>query len=875
MSKIKKNYILGRTMTNPLSFTLLLCFLSYAIAISAQIKPITIPTKNDTLLLYPLADNAVRVQYKSKSNRMLPEWIYAGKNAEHAAAYKIKRSKESVRVCLKGISLTYHKSTGLISWFDASGKPLLAETNRSLQMSAIQGEPTYIATLHVDSPQEEYLFGLGQFQDGHLNVRGLSRRLTQVNTQIAVPFIYSSRGFGLLWNNYGMTEFNPCDTRILLKKQGESGEKYIVDVTTTEGGRQEVRESNHFEGTMTVTKPGRYSLLLDVGQKMARTHHLAIDGETIIEMKNRWLPPTASVIVDLEAGTHRLQANLEKGDMLVLYYKKVEDETVFQSPVAEAVDYTVFAGEADDVIASYRSLIGQAPMMPDWAMGYIHCRERFTSQSQILETARRFQAEQIPMDVIVQDWQYWGKYGWNAMRFDETHYPAPGQLVEDLHDMNVKLMLSVWSKIDPKSEVGKQMANDGFFIKNTSWVDFFNPKASASYWSNFSNRLLKPYHIDAWWQDATEPENDDLEGRKVMNNNVPGEVFRNVYPLLVNKTVYEGCRKDMPDKRTMILTRSGFPGIQRYGAALWSGDIGHDWETLRRQLTAGLGLTVTGIPWWTYDAGGFFRPGRQYTDEAYHECFLRWLQISTFLPLMRVHGYKTDTEFWNYGDKVETLARQAVNLRYRLLPYIYSANAEIAMKGGTLMRPLVMDFRTDAQALQQSSQYMFGKSLLVAPVVEKGLNEMNVYLPETKSGWYDFHTGRKMKRMRCNVTVPVKMEYIPVFVKAGTILPLAEVRQQAHASLNSPWEIRIYPGADGAFTIYEDDGISYQYEEGHYATFCLKWDDKKSILTIQARKGDFPELRKCRKLKILKIISEHQTVEQEVEYKGQKLSVSL
>ena len=277
------------------------------------------------------------------------------------------------------------------------------------------------------------------------------------------------------------------------------------------------------------------------------------------------------------------------------------------------------------------------------------------------------------------------------------------------------------------------MMQKGYYIDQTSWIDFFNPNAAATYWSNFSNRLLKPYGIDAWWQDATEPENDDLEGRKVMDNTLPGEFVRNIYPLMVNKTVYEGSRKDAPEHRTMILTRSGFSGIQRYGAALWSGDVGNDWETLRRQITGGLSLMTSGIPWWTYDAGGFFRPYNQYNDPRFHERFIRWLQISTFLPLMRVHGYMTDTEFWNYGEEVVHLASYSLNLRYRLLPYIYSENANIALRGGTLMRPLVMDFRTDPEALKQKYQYMFGPALLVVPVVDENIKEQEVYL---RNNWH-------------------------------------------------------------------------------------------------------------------------------------------
>lgn len=340
-------------------------------------------------------------------------------------------------------------------------------------------------------------------------------------------------------------------------------------------------------------------------------------------------------------------------------------------------------------------------MMPLWSLGYIHCRERYNTQAELLENAREFKQRKLPIDVIVQDWQYWGKHGWNAMRFDEERYPNPEKMMQELHDMDMRLMISVWSKIDAQSEVGKQAKENGYYIPGSDWIDFFNVDAAAFYWQHFRSGLLK-YGIDAWWQDATEPKNDDLRNRRINNGQTPGEVYRNVYPMFVSKTIYEGLRKDDPNRRAMIFTRSGFSGMQRYAAATWSGDVGYDWETLRRQIAGGLGQMAAGLPWWTYDAGGFFRPGDQYTNPEYHEQFIRWLQAGTFLPLMCVHGYMSNTEPWRYGKKVEHIVARYLDLRYRLLPYIYSQNAAISFRGSTLMRPLVMDFPKDSLALEQT-----------------------------------------------------------------------------------------------------------------------------------------------------------------------------
>jgi alpha-D-xyloside xylohydrolase len=429
--------------------------------------------------------------------------------------------------------------------------------------------------------------------------------------------------------------------------------------------------------------------------------------------------------------------------------------------VADAVDYTVFVGTPDEIIATYRQLTGECPEMPEWALGYIHCRERFHSSDEILQTANRFRSEKLPVSVMVQDWQYWGKYGWNSMRFDEEFYPDPKALTDSLHKMDMKLMVSVWSKIDKNSEVGKQMVAADNYIPGTDWIDFFNPDAAADYWKNFKERLL-PLGIDAWWQDATEPENDDLQGRMVNNGKWTGERVRNVYPLLVNKTVYEGLKE--AGKEPMILTRCGFAGIQRYGSAMWSGDVGNDWETFRRQITAGLGMQAAGIPWWTYDAGGFFRPQNQYTDSAYIERMLRWIETAVYLPLMRVHGYMSNTEPWNYGKEAQDIIAQCLQERYRLMPYIKRCAKAVSEEGGTLMRPLVFDFADDAEALKQKYEYMFGPSLLISPVTEPGVTSWTTYLPKNAEGWTDYRTGKHYDGGQY-VTTSVTKAYIPVFIR--------------------------------------------------------------------------------------------------------------
>ena len=705
----------------------------------------------------PLTRNAVRIQYQKPSQSRLPEWLYVN-NATYTGKTDFKVETDNGNVVVR----------------NKKGTAVFQSTNIRLTPSTVQGEKTNIAELSFKSPVEgkEYQYGLGQFQDGYSDVSGLSRRLTQVNTQISIPMLLSSNGYAILWNNYGMTEFNPCGNSVKMQTIADAEHTTeVVNATSTLGNRREVRHSDSFSADIEVASEGDYTILLDVGQQMARKHWMSIDGKVIINVNNTWLPPTTSIRTHLTEGTHKVVVNGSRGDRPTLYWNKVADFTTFRSPVAECVDFTVFLGSADEIIASYRQLTGKASQMPHWVLGYIHCRERFHSQDEIISTARRFRDNDIPLDVIVQDWQWWGKYGWNAMQFDEQYYPNPKQMMAELHAMDVRLMLSVWSKIDKNCEVGKGAQQKGYYIKGTDWIDFFNPEASSYYWKNFREKII-PTDIDCWWQDATEPENDDLVGRKVWNETLPGEFVRNVYPLMVCRTVYEGA-KEAGQPNPFILTRSGFPGIQRYGAALWSGDVGNDWETLRRQICGGLGLMAAGIPWWTYDAGGFFRPGDQYTNKDYQERMLRWIQTSVFLPLMRVHGYMSNTEPWNYPEDVQKNFINQIRLRHSLLPYITREADLVASADYTLMRPLLFDFPADEEALRQDTEYMFGHNLLICPVYKSlkagEMNTQRVYLPENKSGWYDFWTGNHFDGGQY-VDMPLTIDHIPVFSNNKKVL---------------------------------------------------------------------------------------------------------
>jgi len=822
------------------------------------------------LSVVPVAAGVLRIRCAPKPAEETTNLVLI--HPETNLPFTLKRTAGVVSLMTSQLTATYDQKNGVLGFWDSKGRLLLEETPgaRRVEPSTVQDQPTLIAEDRFRSPADEHLFGSGQFQDGFLDVRDLPRRLTQVNSQISIPFLLSSKGYGLLWHNLGMTDLNPADNKLVLAPGG-AGITTTTAVTTSQGTRTVTRTTQVFAGDIQVNAPGRYAMMLDVGQKMAQRYHVEIDGKAVIDFANRWLPPTTSWFVQLNSGKHHVRVEGDAKDEPSIYWRPEADETVLRSPVSDGIDYLVFAGpDTDKIIAAYRKLTGQAPLLPIWAYGFIQCRERYSSSDEILENAGEFRARKLPMDVMVQDWQYWGKYGWNAMQWDEDHYPDPAALMRQLHDLHAELMVSVWSAIDPKSVVGQQFAARNMYLPGTQRIDFLSPDAREFYWKNFSSRMLS-LGIDAWWMDATEPENDALAGEKTFAG--PGDRFRLIYPLLVTGTVYQGQRRDAPDKRVFILTRSGFLGEQRNAAAVWSGDVGSDWETLRRQVTAGLDYSITGLPYWTTDTGGFFRPSDQYTDSAYHERYLRWLQFSTFTPLMRVHGFQTKTEPWHFGQEVENEQRQYLELRYQLLPYIYSQAAEITFHGSTLMRPLVMDFRSDESALTQKYEFMFGPSLLIAPVLQPGVQQWSVYAPSTPGGWFDWWTESRIAYGK-TTTMDAPLAKIPVLVKAGSIVPVGPIEQYAEQDRSGQLELRVYPGTDADCTLYEDEGVNYAYEKGAYSTISFHWNDQLHTLTISERAGSYPGMIENRPFTI-HMAGSDQRADKRVMYSGQRLTVEL
>ena len=799
---------------------------------------VNITLSEGTLTINPLTGNAVRIKFYKKTEGNLPEFVFTSK-VEHPG-FQVFDSPSKLEIKAKNIIVSLDKQTGKLSFADNAGKVFLSEKAgaRKLTPDSTQGEPCFFVEQSFESPADESIFGLGQFQDGQYNLKSVARRLTQVNTQIAIPFIYSSKGYGLLWHQYGLTDFNPADNFIALEKQEQSnaGNNQTAEVTTTSGTQKISQHQSLYQGKFYVSENGIYSIFLDLGD-MGNRQYVVIDGKPCIDQSNMWLPPTTGTLVNLKAGEHQVQIICKSNNTPKLSWKLSDNFTTFRSPTAKLLDYVVFYGpSADSVIATYRNLSGNAPMFPKWAYGFWQCRERYTSAKHLVETVEEFRRRSLPLDVIVQDWQYWGNRGWGVPQFDEKNYPNPSGFIKELHDLNAHFNISIWSNPDKNSTIGREYVAKNRFIPDTKWLDYFNPETRKEYWNTLKINMFDK-GVDSWWMDAVEPENDALKGTKTHLG--IGDLFRLTYPLMVSKAVYEGQRETSSDKRVCILTRSAFSGQQRYGVINWSGDIGGTWDVFRNQIVAGLNFTISGLPYWTTDIGGFFRPGlSQYTDEKYQELLTRWYQWGTFNPIFRMHGYQTETEPWKYGQTVEDNMRKMLNLRYRLLPYIYSEAWQVTKNGSTMMRALVMDFNGDTDAVKQPYEYMFGKAFLVAPITEAGATQRDVYLPKS-ADWFDFWTGKRIKGGQ-TIKAEAPLNKIPLFIKAGSIVPMGSIIQYSSAKPADTLEIRVYKGADAQFDLYEDEGDNYNYEKGKYTIIPFKWNEQRQSLTIEDSKGNYP-----------------------------------
>jgi alpha-D-xyloside xylohydrolase len=753
------------------------------------------------------------------------------------------------------------RATGVLTFVDVEGKTLLQEpadggrtiTKIQAASDGASQEQTYRVQQTFLSPVDEYLYGMAQCQDGVWNWRGMPIELRQLNTQAALPVLVSSRGYGLLWDNASLTDFNPVDQEIPLSYGASDTQSNGPTATEQLNGQVGTpsRPRGARAGTFTTGEAGEYIFFAKDSDRRNEIG-IVVNGQTIAHIQNMWVPYTTAGKKTLPANSTCSVRLLGGGRNARLFARPLGNTTTFRSQTATRIDYYFFYGpQLDDIIVAYRNATGAAPLWPKWAYGFWQCRERYSSQQQILDTVAEFRKRQIPIDLIVQDWQYWGPHGWGAYEWDASKYPDPNALIQSLHRQNVRFMISVWS--NPQGKAGADLKTHNYTISGTDWVDAFNPAARELRWKYLNDAFFKP-GTDAWWQDATEPGDD---GNAMANHRVfigSGDLYRNAYPLLANQTVYEGQRKTDLDKRVCILTRSAFPGQQRYATALWSGDVAGNWETFRRQIPAGLHVCLTGLPYWTTDCGGFFRPRDQYQSEDFADLLIRWFQFSTFCPVQRIHGFQSETEFWKYPRALDTLVKYD-RFRYRLLPYIYSIAWRVTHDGYTMMRALPMDFRGDSNVYDICDQYMFGPAFLVNPVLEPKAVSRSVYLP-AQAKWTNFWTGESTTGGK-RIDSPAVQETIPLFVRSGSIIPMGPDLQYSDEKPADPIELRIYCGADGAFALYEDEGDSYNYEKGVYSTIPIQWDESNQLLTIGKRSGEFPGMLKERTFHVVWVAANH------------------
>ena len=735
----------------------------------------------------------------------------------------IRQKGDVVTLKSSNIGVSINIKSGLINFFDNKNKSLLKE-KRLPQFTDFNdaGVKTFMVNQSFILDTDEAIYGLGQLQNGKMIQRNLTKHLIQGNVENVVTFFQSHKGYGVYWDNYSPTTF-----------------------------------------------------------------------------------------------------------------KDNEQETSFTSEVGDCVDYYfMYGGNADGVIAQMRSLTGQVPMFPLWTYGFWQSKERYKSQDETVGVVRKYRELGVPIDGIIQDWQYWGNnYLWNAMDFQNPEFNEPKKMIDEIHAMNAHIIISVWSSFGPQTKPYRELDKNGMLFNFSTWpqsgleswppnmeypsgvrvYDAYNPKARDIYWKYLNEGIFK-LGMDGWWMDSTEPDHLDWKPEDMDTQTYLGSFrkVRNAYPLMSVGGVYDHQRSVTSDKRVFILTRSGFAGQQRYGANVWSGDVSSSWESLRNQVPAGLNFSICGLPHWNSDIGGFFaghynkewNDGTATKNPMFQELYVRWLQFGAFNTMMRSHGTDTPREIYFFGEKGEPIydaINKTINLRYSLLPYIYSTSWQVTNNQSTFMRALVMDFSHDKKALDISNQYMFGKFILVAPIVyaqytpetlvklneEEGWDRdskkqdiiANIDFTQTKSTkiylpkgtiWYDFWTNERYnggKEIVCKTSI----DMIPLYVKAGSIIPIGPKVQYATEKKWDNLTLKIYTGAHGSFTLYEDEGDNYNYEKGDYTEIPMSWDDSSRKLIIGKRKGSYNGMLLNRKFTIVLEDGSSEVVE----YNGSRIEVKL
>jgi alpha-D-xyloside xylohydrolase len=903
-----------------------------------------------TIRLQVVSDKIVHVQASPLDTLSSGKSLMVVEQARQPVQWQYKEKKGQGILSTKALTATISLTTGEIQFADAKGRPILQERKNGGKMftpTVADGQRFYQVQQVFESPADEGLYGLGQHQNGAMNYKGQQVELAQNNTDVAVPFLLSSKNYGILWDNYSITkvgdtrDYEPLSTLKLYSKNGTPGwltatyvnrnkpSQVVVQRPESVLNYEYLEDQKNFpaeiklgdvlaswEGSIESGTTGLHHFLL----KNAGYVKLYIGGKLVVDKwRQAWNPGTSVVALEMVKGQKypiRLEWNPDGGESylglkwLSPLTGQSQNEYGFCSEAGHDLNYYFVQGNsADEVISGYRQLTGPAPIMPKWALGFWQSRERYKTQQEMLDVGAEFRKRQIPIDNIVLDWSYWKPAEWGSQEFDPTRFPDPDALIKTLHERdNLHFMISVWAKIYEGIPVYNDFKTKGYLYprnianRTKDWIapgytstfyDAFNPQARQAFW-NLMNTKLFTKGIDAWWMDASEPDiysNTNVQTRKeLMNPTFLGSStqYFNAFPLQNAKGIYEGQRQTAPNQRVFLLTRSGYAGSQRYAAAIWSGDIASRWEDFKNQIPAGLNFSMSGIPYWTSDIGGF-AVERRYekpnaTDlEEWRELNTRWYQYGAFCPLFRVHGQFPFREIYNIAPAGHPAYQSMLyynKLRYRLMPYIYSLAGQTHHQNSTIMRGLVMDFGADAAVRNVADEFLFGPNLLVAPITEYKARSRQVYLPAT-TGWFDFYSGQYQAGGQ-TLTVEAPLERMPLYVKEGSIIPFGPEIQYAAEKLPDPITLYVYTGKDGQFSLYEDENVNYNYEKGASASIPFTYDEKSRTLTIGARQGSFPGMAAQRKFNVVWVSKDKPTAfnldaapAKTVAYDGSAVSVKM
>lgn len=832
---------------------------------------------------------------------------------------------------------------GLVTFRDADGRLLNAEESRSFTPFSAGGEDAYTVRQTFVPDAGESFYGLGQHQADEWDYNGRDEELYQYNTKISVPFVVSSKGYGILWDSYSFCRwgdprdyadigdvftlydaegvegaltghYEAADGSVLERREPSLCQEYLVapGLDRVNGAPDFAFDGSRvsYDGWLEAPESGEYRFLLYYAGYM----RLWLDGQELVPeiWRTAWNPNSRKFRAELAQG-QRSRLHIEwipDGNVsycgLRCLSPRPEEERCGMSWWGEMQDQTDYwfirGNDADGVVSGYRRLTGKAQIMPKWAMGYWQSRERYTSQEELLSVLRGFRSRHIPLDNIVQDWQYWKDDQWGSHEFDPDRYPDPKGMVDSIHALGARFMISVWPKFYAGTEHFEEMDSRGWMYPvplrdsvddwlgyRQSFYDAYDEDARRLFWQQMKDHLYG-LGIDAWWMDASEPnihDCTDMAYRKALCGPTalgPSDRYFNAYALMNARAIYEGQRSVNPDTRVFLLTRNGFAGLQRYSTASWSGDIGTRWEDMKAQISAGLNFSLSGIPYWTQDVGGFSVEKRYMEAQTaggadldeWRELQVRWHEWGAYCPIYRSHGQWPFREPWNIapeGSPAYEAICNSIRDRYSLMPYIYTLASRTWFDDYTIMRAMAMDYGDDPVCRSLGDQFMFGESLLVCPVYEYGSRSRRLYLPEGR--WYEIHSGEVFESAGAWFDVPAPYGYCPVFAVAGSVIPHGEPVEYTSAPSSDAVEVYVYAGADGDFVLYGDDGVSYAYERGEFSRIPMHWDDSACRLEIAAREGTYEGMPASRRISVRLYTPDGVILSESVEYDGSPASISF